>query len=182
MVVGVSEVSAPNTMILMLFAFLSVAAISDILSHKIPNYLILSGVCIGLTASAIFYGVTGFYLSAGSMLIGFIVFFPMYMFGGMSAGDVKLMAMVGCFMSPAGVLWAAFFSLMIGAVVGLGWVAVHGQIGVILRRYWLMIVFKDYVGPAKGEVAEQRFPYSIPVVLGVIVSVFWWVPVELSSR
>ena len=61
------------------------------------------------------------------MLIGFGVFLPMYAAGGMAAGDVKLMAMAGAFLTPHDALWAAFFSLIAGGACGLLIVLVQGQ-------------------------------------------------------
>ena len=53
-------------------------------------------------------------LTAGSMMLS----------GGllneaMAAGDVKLMAVVGCFLGPQGAVWAAALTLIAGSLIGI---------------------------------------------------------------
>ena len=97
----------------------------------------------------------------------------MYAVGGMAAGDVKLMAMAGAFLTPHDALWAAFFSLIAGGVCGLLIVLVQGQALQTLGRYWLMLRARAYFPPHAAEVAGKPFPYSVAVLLGTLASVFW---------
>lgn len=107
------------------------------------------------------------------ILICFALFLPMYALGGMAAGDVKLMAMVGSFLPFHYALWAAFFSLIAGGVCGFLIVLVRGQLLQTLGRYWLILKAQSYLAPTSDEVAGKPFPYSVAILLGTLNAVYW---------
>jgi prepilin peptidase CpaA len=88
----------------------------------------------------------------------------------MAAGDVKLMAMVGSFMTPQYALWAALFSLIAGGLCGALLMLAKGQLQQTLGRYLLMLRARAYLAPAADEVAGKPFPYSIAILLGSLAS------------
>ncbi|MGH8354553.1 MAG: A24 family peptidase [Pseudomonas sp.] len=153
-----------------LLGLLGAAVASDLRRHRIPNFLVLLGLALGLVGQAYSGGLSGLGDGALGLLIGFGVFLPLYALGGMAAGDVKLMAMVGSFMTPHYALWTAFFSLIAGGLCGFSLVLVRGQLLQTLSRYWLMLRARAYMAPAADEVAGKPFPYSIAVLLGTLTS------------
>lgn len=156
-----------------LLGLLGIAVVSDLRHHRIPNPLIVLGLVLGLAAQAYSSGVTGLGNGLLGMLIGFAIFLPMYALGGMAAGDVKLMAMVGTFLSPHDALWAAFFSLIAGGLCGFLMVFVRGQVQQTFGRYWLILRARAYLAPGADEIAGKPFPYSLAILLGTLTSVFW---------
>jgi prepilin peptidase CpaA len=159
----------------LLVGLLGYAVVSDLRQHRIPNLLVLLGLVVGLASQVLAAGLAGMSNSALGMLIGFGLFLPMYALGGMAAGDVKLMAMVGAFLSPSGALWAGFFSLMAGGLCGFLIVLVRGQLPLTFGRYWLMLRSWAYFSPQTDEVAGKPFPYSVAILLGTVSS-FHWLP------
>ncbi|UVE17096.1 prepilin peptidase [Pseudomonas sp. LS44] len=160
-------------MVLSLVGLLMIAVVSDLRRHRIPNWLVLLGLVLGLASQAYFAGITGLGNGLLGLLVGFVVFLPLYVLGGMAAGDVKLMAMVGSFLAPGAVLWAAGCSLLAGGLCGFLLVLVRGQLPLTLSRYWLMLRAQAYLAPAPNEVADQPFPYSVAILLGTLLSLFW---------
>ncbi len=156
--------------VILLLGLLVSAVASDLRRHRIPNLLVVLGLVLGLAVQAYSGGISGLGDGALGMLIGFGVFLPLYALGGMAAGDVKLMAMVGSFMTPHFALWAAFFSLIAGGLCGLVLVLVRGQVQQTLGRYWLMLRARAYLAPAADEVAGKPFPYSVAILLGTLTS------------
>jgi prepilin peptidase CpaA len=156
-----------------LLGLLGVAVVSDLLRHRIPNMLVLLGLALGLVSQTYSGGVSGLGDSLLGMLICFGFFLPMYAVGGMAAGDVKLMAMVGSFLPVHYALWAALFSLIAGGVCGFLIVLFRGQLVQTLSRYWLMVRAQAYLAPASDEVAGKPFPYSIAILIGTLNSVYW---------
>ena len=156
--------------VILLLGLLGVAVASDLRRHRIPNFLVVLGLVLGLASQAYAGGISGLGDGALGMLIGFGVFLPLYALGGMAAGDVKLMAMVGSFLTPHFALWAAFFSLIAGGLCGLLLVLARGQVQQTLGRYWLMLRARAYLAPAADEVAGKPFPYSIAILLGTLAS------------
>ncbi len=101
---------------ILLVGLLGVAVVSDLRRHRIPNTLVLLGLALGLAGQVYTGGLGGLGDSLLGMLICFGLFLPMYAVGGMAAGDVKLMTMVGSFLPFHYALWAALFSLIAGGV------------------------------------------------------------------
>ncbi|VVO79356.1 prepilin peptidase [Pseudomonas fluorescens] len=159
----------------LLIGLLGVAVVSDLLRHRIPNMLVLLGLALGLISQMYSGGVSGLGDSLLGILICFALFLPMYAFGGMAAGDVKLMAMVGSFLPFQFALWAAMFSLIAGGVCGLLIVLARGQLRQTLGRYWLILRAQVYLAPTSDEVASKPFPYSIAILIGTLNSVYWQV-------
>ncbi|WP_087500339.1 prepilin peptidase [Pseudomonas sp. SID14000] len=158
---------------IMLLVLLGIAVVSDLRCHRIPNLLIVVGLALGLISQVYASGVDGLGDAALATLIGFAVLLPMYALGGMAAGDVKLMAMVGSFLTPFTALWAVFFSLMAGALCGVLIVLFRGQLKQTLARYWLIASARAYLAPAANEVAGKPFPYSVAILLGTLASGYW---------
>ncbi|MDP3978184.1 MAG: prepilin peptidase [Pseudomonas sp.] len=156
--------------VILLLGLLGVAVASDLRRHRIPNLLVVLGLVLGLAGQAYAGGLSGLGDGALGMLIGFGVFLPLYALGGMAAGDVKLMAMVGSFLAPHPALWTAFFSLIAGGLCGLLMVMVRGQVMQTLGRYWLMLRARAYLPAAADEVAGKPFPYSIAILLGTLTT------------
>jgi prepilin peptidase CpaA len=147
--------------------------VSDLRRHRIPNLLILLGLVLGLAGQAYSGGINGIGIGLLGILIGFGLFLPMYAVGGMAAGDVKLMAMIGGFLTLHDALWAALYSLIAGGLCGLLIVLVRGQLSMTLSRYWLMLRVRTYFAPVADEVAGKPFPYSVAILLGTLISIFW---------
>lgn len=158
---------------IVLLGLLGIAVVSDLRRHRIPNLLVLLGLVLGLSSQAYTSGVEGLGNAALAMLIGLTVFLPLYALGGMAAGDVKLMAMVGCFFTPYDALWTAFFSLMAGGLCGFLIILFRGQLLQTLARYGLMLRARTYLVPAVDEVAGKPFPYSVAILLGTLASGYW---------
>ncbi|QLC72160.1 prepilin peptidase [Pseudomonas sp. LPB0260] len=158
---------------ILLIGLLSIAVASDLRRHRIPNLLVLSGLVTGLVGQFLWGG--GGALGDGvlGMLVGLGMFLPLYALGAMAAGDVKLMAMVGAFLSPLDALWAALFSLVAGGICGLLIVLVRGELLRTYSRYVLMLRARSYFPPAEGEVAGKPFPYAIAILIGTLVSLLW---------
>jgi len=154
--------------VILLLGLLGVAVASDLRRHRIPNFLVVLGLVLGLASQAYSGGVGGLGDGALGLLVGFGVFLPLYALGGMAAGDVKLMAMVGSFLTPNTALWAAFFSLIAGGLCGFLIVLARGQLLQTLSRYGLMFKARAYLAPAADEVAGKPFPFSIAILLGTL--------------
>ena len=72
-----------------------VAAIWDIRTRRIPNWLTLSGVVLGVALNTFLFEFSGLWFSLKRLGVAFGVYFVLYLLRAMGAGDVKLMAAVG---------------------------------------------------------------------------------------
>lgn len=100
----------------MLLLFLS--AFSDLKTDRIPNGFIFLGILSGIFCSILF----GRNLSAvpASVLLAFLLLYPLFQIGAMGAGDVKLFMMIGCFYGARNLAYIMAGAFVIGAVFSLG--------------------------------------------------------------
>lgn len=156
-----------------LLALLMCAVVSDVRSHRIPNALILVGMFLSAVFQVAFLGFSGMGDFAVGLFIGFSLFLPFYVIGGMAAGDVKLMALSTSFLTPSHAFWMVAFTLIAGATCGLLWILSRGQLFVTVSRYGRMLVSRARIAPVDDEIAAKPFPYSVAILLGVIMALLW---------
>ncbi len=98
---------------LVLVAVLAVAVMTDLRSRRIPNLLTFPALGLGLLLNSAFLGLDGLKTSGEAALLALAILLPLYMFKGLGAGDVKLMAAIGALKGPEFFIytfaWAAIF-------------------------------------------------------------------------
>ncbi|MBI2307524.1 MAG: prepilin peptidase [Rhodocyclales bacterium] len=100
--------------LLLLGGLLLAAALSDILWRRIPNLLVLGGLCAAFAVHLVFPSDLGWRRAASGMALGFSLLLPFYLLRGMAAGDVKLMAMVGAFLGPQLTVATVVMTFLVG--------------------------------------------------------------------
>jgi prepilin peptidase CpaA len=96
---------------------LGAAAIEEDLRRRhVPNWIPATGIVLAL-AGAARGGGHALALSAAGMALGFLILFPFHWRGAMGGGDVKLMAACGALLGPSGILLAALFASVLGALL-----------------------------------------------------------------
>ena len=112
-----SEQSVMDCYIIYFLAgILIVAAIIDLYLRKIPNLLTYPTIIIAFIYNCIYNGFNGLLFSGTGLLVGLIALGIFYLFGGMGAGDVKLMGAVGAVLGPKNVLNVFLFTGIIGGI------------------------------------------------------------------
>lgn len=157
----------------LLSALLLGAVIYDFVGHRLPNYYLLLGLLVAMAWQFWAVGWGGLIWCGLGGMTGLAVFLPFYALGGMAAGDVKLMAVIGSFLGVAGVLWAAAYSLMVGSVLGVVYLLCKRQFGKFLVRYWAMVVTGSFIRAEDSDAARHRFPYALAIAIGTLLSLCW---------
>jgi prepilin peptidase CpaA len=115
---------------IVLLALVIAAAIYDVRYRRIPNWLTLSGILLGLLLNAWLVDEgrpwLGLIFSLKGLGLGFGFYFFLYMLHAMGAGDVKLMAAVGALVGAEN--WFGIFILT--AILG----GITGGILVLVRK------------------------------------------------
>lgn len=108
---------------LVLIVLLLLASAFDLRQRKIPNRLLALGMLSALVLH-LGSGQPSALLTAylPGFVVGLVMFLPLYLLGGMAAGDVKLMATVGAFVGPALVFQASLATYCAGGVLALAMV------------------------------------------------------------
>jgi prepilin peptidase CpaA len=155
-----------------LLALLGSAVYSDIRAHRIPNLCLALGVVASAVGQVALGGLDGLLAWAGGLAVGLLCFLPLYLAGGMAAGDVKLMAVAGSYLGVTGALLAVVCSLLAGGVLGVLFLLYKKQLWRSLQRYRAIASLRAYIDPEADDAVRQRFPYALAILLGCLPSVY----------
>jgi prepilin peptidase CpaA len=110
----------------LLLAAVILAAAFDLRYRRIPNWLNLSAILLGVAANGLLFHIHGLLFSLLGVGCSLLIYVPLYLLRGMGAGDVKLMAAVASIVGPWNWLWIFLATALLGGLVSL--------IYVVLRR------------------------------------------------
>lgn len=110
-----------------LAAVVLTAAVSDLRSRTIPNWLTLGGIVLGFAVNFHTLGVAGL-KTAGLGFLASLLFLIPFSLGFLGGGDVKLMAAVGAFTGAGGLLAVFILDAILGGIVALVGVIVRGRV------------------------------------------------------
>lgn len=147
----------PPVCVVVLLAVVGIAAVSDLMYRRVPNWLVLTGLLLGFGVNVTLYGLPGAFFALKGMGIAFLIYFPLYLLRAFGAGDVKLMAAIGSLAGPAD--WFAIFLLT--GILG-------GIIAVVMMaaRHRLMKTFQN-AGLIVRSLALRQAPYAVNPELDV---------------
>jgi prepilin peptidase CpaA len=167
-----------------LLSLLAAATIADFARRRIPNLIVLAGLLLGVGLNALLPegfglfnryapGGLGVLAALGGVLVGGGLLLPMYALRAMGAGDVKLMAMVGAFLSPRQALLAALLVLLAGGLLSLAFAIKSGVLQRTFANLRLLFVgafssllLRESPNLSVGAETAGRVPYGLAIALG----------------
>lgn len=169
-----------------LLLMLTWAAIQDLRTRRIRNWLTFSIILTGIAQSLIGHGIVSPAGSLLGLLVGFVLPLALFALGAVGGGDVKLLAGVGAWLGP----WAAFevfcAEAVIGMVIVLAQAVAQGRLRVLSRNSAVLalnLVHVNQVGlqhaTATGKSCrsiDKPLPYAVPVLLAVAILLLGWLP------
>lgn len=157
---------------------LAIACVSDARTRRIPNLLTMSAAAGAL----LFHAVTGGWTAAGwslfGLLIGGLLFFPLFALRGMGAGDVKLLAAVGAWLGPGQAATVAFVTSIAGGVIAVVVALASGYLRKALTNLYLVLLHWRLTGvrPLPAVTLEHadgpRLAYAFPIAIGTVVTLW----------
>ena len=160
----------------LVFLILVPAVICDIRTDRIPNSIIVVGFLTGMIYQSIHHGIYGILQGMASAMIPFIVLFPIFTIRGLGAGDIKLLAVAGTFLSVDKSKHCLIFSLIFGAVFAL--IKMLYQRNFIERiQYFISYVRRVYETGhffkynTEATDATSKIHMSIPILLAVLLGI-----------
>jgi prepilin peptidase CpaA len=166
-----------------MFALLTWAAAVDVRERRIPNWLTLSLLLAGLAQSWTWAHTVTPGQSFLGFLAGFGLAFAMFGLGALGGGDVKLLAGIGAWLGPTGVLMVFAAEALIGLAYVLGHAAVQGRLAALCRNSTVIAVTLAHAGELGLEQAAETgracstearpLPYAVPVLLATLAVVSW---------
>jgi prepilin peptidase CpaA len=104
---------SPGVEVLLLIVALA-AAVYDVRFRRIPNWISVGGIALGVLANSLTHGIPGLLYALTGFVLGFGLYFLLYLVHAMGAGDVKLMGAIGALVGWQN--WVAIF--VIAALLG----------------------------------------------------------------
>jgi prepilin peptidase CpaA len=161
-----------------LIALLVAAAVIDWRTMRIPNWLTLGGMVLGLAINATHSTSVGAGLgtAASGLAVGLLLLLPLYVLRLLGAGDVKLMATVGAFLGISPTLGALLYVVVAGGVAALLFTASRGTLGRLAQNLYFIVGIAriPVIGAWRGDATRTassvgRLPYGICICFGTIV-------------
>jgi prepilin peptidase CpaA len=167
-----------NLLIIFLGSILVVAAITDLRLQKIPNVLTYPAMIMALAYHGVTNGLDGLIFSAGGLALGLALLIFPYLMGGMGAGDVKLMAVVGGILGARDAFVAFLFICVLGGIYALIVLLISRKdYGASISRYAAMLKTFAATGhliaiPAAEDEKKPKLCYGVAIASGTLFSVF----------
>jgi prepilin peptidase CpaA len=156
---------------ILLVSLVLIASVYDIRFRRIPNWLVLTGLVLGVGLNTILGGWTGARSSLLGFAIAFLVYFPLYLLRGMGAGDVKLMAAVGSIVGAANWFGIFMITALLGGVVAVILLLARGRLRNALWNVgFLLGRIVSFTAPYAREELDLSSPKSIKMPHGVVIA------------
>jgi prepilin peptidase CpaA len=167
-----------------LAVILVIAVAGDLRARRIPNVLTFPGLALGLLFGLVEAGWSGLWTSLLGAGAGLGLLFLPFSLGGIGAGDVKLLAVVGAFGGPAFVLRAFLAGALAGGAASAFVLWRQGRLWPTLKTaLWDCVALVAPVvpflplPPAKPQ-EEARglpaaLPYGLAIAFGAAAAWFW---------
>ena len=154
------------------------ACITDLQSRRIPNWLTFGAAAAAFAFHFSNAGQAGAQQAAMGWVTGLFLFMPLFLLGGMGAGDVKLLAAFGAWLGPTAAFWMALYASMAGGVLAVVVGLRHKYLGTALKNLRLLANFWWLVGPRQmpSLTLERgkgpRLAYAVPLFVGMVMTIW----------
>jgi len=148
-----------------------ISLITDIKSRKILNIVTYPAMLIGLAANMYILGpLPGAVFSIKGLILGILIFWIPFAMGGLGAGDLKLLGVIGSFKGLTFTLWTGLYTALAGGVISLLIIIFDKQkrqktIGFIKKYLFARTHSLEF--EHDKERSQYYFPYSTAIVLGM---------------
>jgi len=160
---------------------LGVALGHDLVTRRIPNWLVASALVAALvfnvqvvaTTGVLSDAVAGIGKSFLGALTGLVVMLPLYLLHAMGAGDVKLMAAVGAFLGPIPTVGAVLLAFLAGGVLSLATALCSGTVKRVADNLRSMAIGALSGIYKPGDIQTTgRLPYALAVAMGTAMQLW----------
>lgn len=162
----------------LLLMMVGICLYTDIKEQKIYNKVLLPALTLGLIGNAMIHGLPGLMNSFLGFLLGMALLIFPFIAGGIGAGDVKLMGVIGIIKGPIFVFQAFLMTAIVGGVIAIIVLTHRKVMGETFRRLATAFMSLLLMIP-RGAVMEGLqspraivFPYGIAISIGTFLAYF----------
>lgn len=164
---------------LVLFVVILICLITDLRQRKIYNKVVFPAATAGIILNTAHQGLPGLGTSITGLMTGVLIFIVPFALGGLGAGDVKLLGVVGALKGPLFVLYTALGTALTGGVIALLVLLWQSRLLSTLQRLGAALGVL-IGGGGKGAFLflgrtsnSSLIPYGLAIFLGTIAA-YWF--------
>lgn len=157
---------------------LIVATFTDLRSRRIPNWLVLPFLLMGIAVSVWLNHWHGLAHSLEGIALGGFLFGILSLMGGMGMGDVKLCAAIGAWIGPEQLMVALVLTGIVGGIMALCWASAGGFLGELFSGAGNLVFdfSKRGLKPDPelnlSNPRARKMPYAPAIAIGTLISFF----------
>jgi prepilin peptidase CpaA len=164
----------------------AICAWTDLRRQEIHDWVTVPGFVLGLVLAGALHGGDALISSLVGGALGFGVFGLFWYLGLMASGDVFLMGAAGALLRFPLVLYAMLYASLLGVVVALVWVVVHGQTRRVLSNMSKIVgrLWRRKTDDPDAAVEKTPFPFGIAIGAGAVwaaaMPYFPWIALQVG--
>ncbi len=151
------------------------ACVSDVQRRRIPNSVVA---LLGVTGVAYSVAASGaprdaLAASIGGLLLGLVLWLPLYAVRWLGAGDVKLFAAAGAWLGPARTLNGALIGALAGGLLAVVWMLfAYGPSGTVATAAMAIANPRRVVNHSVDVKSRRAIPYGVALAIGAMTAAF----------
>jgi prepilin peptidase CpaA len=158
--------------------YVTIAAVLDYRTRKIPNWLTVSAALLGLAYNSFALGGLGPLTAIAGFVVGFGLLLLPWLLGGGGMGDVKLLAALGAWLGPVVILVSFGLAAMLAALAAV--IIMSSAIASVgysrTRRKYVQAGAADSTAPGSPPAKARRvLPFAVPVAVSTWLVLAWLV-------
>jgi prepilin peptidase CpaA len=161
---------------ILLIILLLICVITDLKERKIYNKVLFPVFFIAVTYHIFTNGWSGIADSLLGALVGLSILLIPYLMGGMGAGDVKLLAVIGAINGMGFVLMTALYMALAGGIIGIFIILFRKGVLKSIKQLVVFIScrFQGLKVPFSidKEALSTTYPYGVAIAAGAIFEVW----------
>jgi prepilin peptidase CpaA len=155
------------------------AGVVDWRSRRIPNWLTVTGLLVGLVANAAVGGWGGAKTSLLGAALGLALLFPFVLVRSLGAGDWKLVGALGAFFGPSQLLTVLLIAVLVAGLMAFGLIVLKGRLRQTATN--ILHILGSFLslhlpGPEVSLDSKEslKIPFAVAVAVAVILFAVRW--------
>lgn len=158
------------TLILLPAILAAVAGFTDWRSRRIPNWLTMPGLVVGIVLNSWSGGWPGAKDSLLGTGLGLALLLPFVIIRALGAGDWKLVGVLGAFLGPSRLTLVLIVTILVNGVIALGMIVWKRRVTQTARNFLRMLgAFASMQLPGRDLTLDN--PEAVKVPFGIAVAI-----------
>jgi prepilin peptidase CpaA len=164
-----------NPIWLLTMIFVGYAAWLDGRTHRIPNWLTVSGCLAGIAIHSLIGGLQGTAMALKGAGFGLLILLPLVLLRALGAGDWKLVGALGALVGPEMLWFVLFASVMVAGLMAVVLMIRAKRVRATLHNVWMLIVgFLTLGFHAHPEISLDnpgllKLPFGVAAAIGTFI-------------